>query len=84
MEGGTVVADSGQLLSGKDIGINYLSGDQIIPISHRNGIIKEVAFVSEKSIGDGKKNYDVSMHVLEGGYTIKGTLRSMKTIQGNW
>ena len=71
VEGGTVVADSGQLLSGKDIGINYLSGDQIIPISHRNGIIKEVAFVSEKSIGDGKKNYDVSMHLLENElYTI--------------
>ena len=71
IEGGTVVADSGQLLSGKDIGINYLSGDQIIPISHRNGIVKEVAFVSEKSIGDGKKNYDVSMHLLEGNfYTI--------------
>ena len=71
VEGGTVVADSGQLLSGKDIGINYLSGDQIIPISHRNGIVKEVAFVSEKSVGDGKKNYDVSMHLLENElYTI--------------
>ena len=71
IEGGTVIAESGQLLSGKDIGINYLSGDQIIPISHRNGIIKEVAFVSEKSVGDGKKHHTVSMHLLENElYTI--------------
>lgn len=71
VEAGTVIADSGQLLSGKDIGINYLSGDQIIPISHRNGIIKEVAFVSEKSIGDGKTHHTVSMHLLENElYTI--------------
>lgn len=71
VEDGTVVADSGQLLSGKDIGINFLSGDQIIPISHRNGIIKEVAFVSEKIIDETKKHHAVSMHVLEGGlYTI--------------
>ena len=70
IEGGTVIADSGQLLNGKDVGINFLSGDQIIPLSHRNGIIKEVAFVSEKTIGD-KKQQDVSMHMLEGGqYTI--------------
>lgn len=54
IEGGTVIAESGQLLSGKDIGINFLSGDQIIPISHRNGIIKEVAFVSEKIIDETK------------------------------
>lgn len=71
VEDGTVVADSGQLLSGKDIGINFLSGDQIIPISHRNGIIKEVAFVSEKIIDETKKHHAVSMHLLEGGlYTI--------------
>lgn len=71
VEDGTVVAESGQLLSGKDIGINFLSGDQIIPISHRNGIIKEVAFVSEKIIDETKKHHAVSMHVLEGGlYTI--------------
>ena len=71
VEDGTVVAESGQLLSGKDIGINFLSGDQIIPISHRNGIVKEVAFVSEKIIDETKKHHAVSMHVLEGGlYTI--------------
>ena len=71
VEDGTVVADSGQLLSGKDVGINFLSGDQIIPISHRNGIVKEVAFVSEKIIDETKKHHAVSMHVLEGGlYTI--------------
>jgi len=70
VEGGTVVAESGQLLSGKDIGINFLSGDQIIPISHRNGIIKEVAFVSEKTVDD-KKQQAVSMHMLKDGlYTI--------------
>ena len=71
IEGGTVIAESGQLLSGKDIGINFLSGDQIIPISHRNGIIKEVAFVSEKIIDETKKHHAVSMHLLEGDlYTI--------------
>lgn len=70
IEGGTVIAESGQLLSGKDIGINFLSADQIIPISHRNGIMKEVAFVSEQVSGDVKR-YAVSMHLLESDlYTI--------------
>jgi hypothetical protein len=70
IEGGTAIAESGQLLSGKDIGINFLSADQIIPISHRNGIMKEVAFVSEQVSGDVKR-HAVSMHLLEGDlYTI--------------
>lgn len=62
--------DNGALLSGKDIGLNFLAGDQIIPISHRNGIVSEVAFISDFT-EDDKKFQSVSMHLIEGGqYTI--------------
>ncbi len=62
--------DSAKLLKGDSVGINFLSADQIFPISHRNGILKEVAFASNKVI-DGEKMTEVTMHTLEGGqYTI--------------
>lgn len=64
IENMTIHAETLSLLSGDDIGINFLSADQIVPISHRNGIIKEVAFVSEK-IEDGDRFQTVTMHLLE-------------------
>jgi len=71
IEGGEAVVDTGELINAREVGMNFLSGDQIIPISHRNGIIKEVAFVSDFT-EDGKKFQNVSVHLLENGfYTIK-------------
>jgi len=65
-----VRTDTQELLSGSGIGINYLAGDQIIPISSRNGILKEAAFVSDQEVA-GKKQQKVSVHLLENGfYTI--------------
>ena len=63
---------SNELVSGSGIGINYLSADQIIPISWDNTIAREIAFVSERVI-DGKDCYLVSLHTLndEGTYDIE-------------
>jgi len=61
-----VRTDTQELLSGSGIGINFLAGDQIIPISSRNGILKEAAFVSDREVA-GKKQQKVSVHLLESG-----------------
>jgi len=61
--------DNSRLLKGDRIGINFLAADQIVPISHRNGIIKEVAFASSRTVED-KEFIDVSMHTLEKGLYV--------------
>ena len=43
---------SGRLVSGDDVGINFLCADQILPISHDNGILREAAFVSDRAVGN--------------------------------
>ena len=53
----------GKLIGGASIGINYLSAEQIIPISYDNAILREAAFVSERQI-DGKTVNLVSIHLL--------------------
>lgn len=63
---------SGLIKSGRGIGINYLSAEQIIPISFENGILREAAFASEKIAG-GEKYTCVSVHLLRNGfYEISG------------
>lgn len=65
-----VGVEDGRLYGGSGIGINFLAADQIIPISHRNGTLKEAAFASERLDGDNKLT-DITLHTLEGGqYTI--------------
>lgn len=64
IENMTVNAETFALLSGDDVGINFLAGNQIIPISHHNGIVKEVAFVSDKVV-DGKNFQTIAMHLLD-------------------
>ncbi len=61
-----VAEDSGALIRGAGIGMNYLCADQIIPISHDNGILREAAFVSDREMS-GKTFQQVSMHTLENG-----------------
>jgi len=61
--------DNRRLLKGDRIGINFLAADQIVPISHRNGILKEVAFASSRKVED-KEFIDVSMHTLENGLYV--------------
>ncbi len=53
------------------IRFSYLSADQIIPISVRNGIITEAAFASEHT-EKGKKHLLLEIHLLnnKGNYTI--------------
>ncbi|MEA4811165.1 MAG: hypothetical protein VB108_01190 [Anaerolineaceae bacterium] len=72
IENMAVVEESRQLNAGTGIGINFLAADQIIPISHRNGILKEVAFASSRQQGD-KVLTDVTMHTLESGQYILTT-----------
>ena len=57
------VDDNGELVGGIKIGINYLSAEQIIPISYDNSIMREAAFVSERQI-NGKTVNLVSIHLL--------------------
>lgn len=70
VESAEVRTDTKSLLDGENLGLNFLTADQIIPISHRNGIVKEVAFISDFTKGDKEFQF-VSMHLLEGDfYTI--------------
>jgi len=64
--------EPGKLVGGASVGINYLSAEQIIPISYDNTILKEAAFVSERQI-DGKTVSLVSIHLLneDGTYDIE-------------
>ena len=64
--------DNGKLIGGDKIGINYLSAEQIIPISYRNSILEEAAFVSERQM-NGETVYLISVHVLNenGTYDIE-------------
>jgi A118 family predicted phage portal protein len=65
-----VTEADGRLISGDGIGINYLSADQIIPVTYDNGIAREVAFISDLT-RNGKTFQQVSFHYLEFGlYTI--------------
>ncbi len=58
--------NSGELIGGNGIGINYLSADQIIPITFDNGILREVAFISDRNVG-GEDLQLVSIHLLVNG-----------------
>ena len=62
----------GNLINGTSIGINYLSAEQIIPISYENAILREAAFVSERQVS-GKTVNLVSVHILNenGTYDIE-------------
>lgn len=77
--------DSGRLLGGSGIGVNYLGADQIIPISWDNGVVREAAFVSERRVR-GERRFFVSAHLLtyDGTYDVYGfTLdESGKEIRG--
>ena len=61
VRGADVTEKSNKLVGGSGLGVNFLSADQIIPISHENGQLKEAAFVSDKVI-DGEKCQFVSVH----------------------
>ncbi|MBP5782738.1 MAG: phage portal protein [Bacteroidales bacterium] len=67
-----VAEKSARLVSGKGVGINFLSAEQIIPISYDNAVLHEAAFVSERMI-DGEVVNLVSVHTLneEGTYDIE-------------
>jgi A118 family predicted phage portal protein len=62
----------GKLVGGQSIGINYLSAEQIIPISYDNSILREAAFVSERIL-NGKEVNLISIHILNenGTYDIE-------------
>lgn len=64
--------DYEKLVGGASIGINYLSAEQIIPISYDNSIMREAAFVSDRTI-DGEEVSLVSIHLLndKGTYDIE-------------
>lgn len=69
---GIIVDTEGNIVSGANatIKIKSYNATRIIPISYDNGIITEVAFVSETNI-KGKTYYTVSSHIKEhDGYVI--------------
>lgn len=69
---GIIVDTNGNIVSGANatIKIKSYNATRIIPISYDNGIITEVAFVSETNI-KGKTYYTVSSHIKEpDGYVI--------------
>lgn len=63
VRGSEVTEKSGNLVGGSGVGVNFLCADQIIPISHENGQLKEAAFVSDKTI-DGEDCQFVSVHKI--------------------
>lgn len=55
----------GRLISGEGVGINFLSAEQILPISYDNGVLREAAFLSDRV--DGNSVYTrMSIHLLVG------------------
>lgn len=71
VRGSEVTEQSGNLVGGSGVGVNFLCADQIVPITHENGIVKDVAFVSDKVIG-GEKCQFISVHMrnAEGLYEV--------------
>lgn len=71
VRGSEITEQTGRLVGGSGVGVNFLCADQIIPISHENGILKDAAFVSDKVIR-GEKCQFVSVHMrdAEGLYEI--------------
>ena len=67
-----ITEKSENLVDGASIGINYLSAEQIIPISYDNSIMREAAFVSDR-IMNGEEVSLVSIHLLndKGTYDIE-------------
>lgn len=61
-----VSTDTGEIVHGDRIGINYLQASQIIPLTYENQIMTEVAFASDKVIG-GKQVTVVSVYLLVDG-----------------
>lgn len=73
-----VKKDSGKVIKGNKelscIHINYIAGDCIFPLSWENGIIKECAFGSRKTV-EGKEYFYLQLHMLEKGmYVIENVL----------
>lgn len=73
-----VKKDSGEVIKGNKelscIHINYIAGDCIFPLSWENGIIKECAFGSRKTV-EGKEYFYLQLHMLEKGmYVIENVL----------
>lgn len=65
------LSESGQVVKGEGIRINYIQAKNIYPISWENGTIKEVAFVFEKTFKN-KKYALIQFHLLkesQGGLT---------------
>lgn len=58
------LSDDGSILSGK-IGMNYVSADNIYPISWHNGIITEVAFTFPKTV-NRRRYMLVQLHKIVG------------------
>ena len=67
-----VTENGDKLVGGNGIGINFLSAEQIIPISYDNSVMREAAFISERQL-DGKIVNLVSIHLLNenGTYDIE-------------
>ena len=63
VRGAEITENSGNLVSGSGIGVNYLCADQIVPISWDNGQLREAAFVSDKTI-EGEECQFVSVHMV--------------------
>lgn len=59
------VGDADRLTGGEGVGINFLCADQILPISHDNGILREAAFLSDRVVGNSIQT-QLSVHVLIG------------------
>lgn len=58
------VSDDGRLIKGEGIRINYVSAKNIFPISWENGVVKEAAFVFEKT-HKNKKYALIQFHLLK-------------------
>ena len=64
VRGSEITEQTGRLVGGSGVGVNFLCADQIVPISHENGVLKDAAFVSDKLI-NGEKCQFVSVHMRD-------------------
>lgn len=57
--------DADRLTGGEGVGVNFLSAEQILPISYDNGVLREAAFLSDHVVGNSVYTR-MSIHLLVG------------------
>lgn len=75
VSGLTAKEDTGQIMGGGEIKLDYVTAQNIFPLSWENGIIKGCAFTSSKTI-DGERYLYLAIHHVgdDGNYIVENSI----------